>query len=173
MSTLGADARGDAPSSCQTRVSLVTSRYRSPESHPCKIAEARDSAAMPSGPRGETGATLDPQAKRAYRGRLEELQEELQEAEGWGDAERVARARGEMEFLARELAGAIGLGGRDRGAPSDAERARVNVTKAIKAALARIGEHSPELGHHLVSTIRTGTFCSYVPDPRVPAAWQL
>lgn len=118
-------------------------------------------------------AILDPQAKDAYRRRLEELQEELTEAEGWADAERAARAREEMEFLARELAGAVGLGGRDRRAPSDAERARVNVTKAIKSALGRIGEHSSALGHHLASTIRTGTFCSYVPDPRVPTAWQL
>jgi len=122
---------------------------------------------------GETGPILDPQAKRAYRARLEELQEELREAEGFADAERAARAREEMEFLARELAGAVGLGGRDRRAPSDAERARVNVTKSIKAAQQRIGEHSPALGRHLASTIRTGTFCSYVPDPRVPPAWQL
>lgn len=122
---------------------------------------------------GETGPILDPQAKDAYRGRLEELQEELTEAEGSADQERAARAREEMEFLASELAGAVGLGGRDRRAPSDAERARVNVTKAIKSALGRVDEHSPALGHHLASTIRTGTFCSYVPDPRVPTAWQL
>jgi hypothetical protein len=121
---------------------------------------------------GHAGEILDPQAKEAYRRRLEELQDELQSAEGWGDSERAARARREMDFLARELAAAVGLGGRDRRAPSDAERARVNVTKAIKAAMARIGEHSPALAHHLASTIRTGTFCSYHPDPRLPATWQ-
>ena len=78
-----------------------------------------------------------------------------------------------MDFLARELAAAVGLGGRSRRTPSDAERARVNVTKAIKAALARIGEESPDLGRHLATTIRTGTFCSYGPDPRVPMTWQV
>jgi hypothetical protein len=118
---------------------------------------------------GETGEILDPQAKAAYRRRLEELQDELEEA----DPERAARARDEMDFLAHELAGAVGLAGRDRRAPSEVERARVNVTKAIKAALARIGEHSPALARHLASTIRTGTFCSYVPDPRLPATWKL
>jgi len=122
---------------------------------------------------GKTGEILDPQAKDAYRRRLEELQDELKEAEGWADSERAARAREEMEFLARELAGAVGLGGRDRRAPSDVERARVNVTKAIKAAEARIGEHSPALARHLAITIRTGTFCSYIPDPRFPPTWQL
>ncbi len=122
---------------------------------------------------GRTENILDPQAKEAYRRRLEEIQVELEEAEGWGDSERAARARREKDFLARELGAAIGLGGRDRRARSDVERARVNVTKAIKAAMARIGEHSPALAHHLASTIRTGTFCSYVPDPRLPATWQL
>jgi tetratricopeptide (TPR) repeat protein len=122
---------------------------------------------------GRTGEILDTKAKEAYRRRLEELQDELEESERWGDPERAAREREEMDFLARELAAAVGLGGRDRRAPSDAERARVNVTKAIKTAMARIGKHSPALAHHLASTIRTGTFCSYVPDPRLPAIWQL
>jgi hypothetical protein len=122
---------------------------------------------------GRTGEILDPKAKEAYRRRLEELQDELEEAEGGGDRERIARARGELDFVARELASAVGLGGRDRRAPSDVERARVNVTKAIKAAMARIGKHSPALAQHLASTIRTGTFCSYVPDPRLPANWRL
>ena len=116
---------------------------------------------------------LDDEAKAAYRQRLGELQVELDEAETWADGERAARAREEMEALAHELAGAVGLGGRDRRAPSDAERARVNVTKVIRSAIGRIGEHSPALERHLEATIRTGTFCSYVPDPRVLATWQI
>jgi hypothetical protein len=28
------------------------------------------------------------------------------------------------------------------------------------------------LGRHLAATIRTGRYCSYTPDPRVPIAWQ-
>jgi tetratricopeptide (TPR) repeat protein len=133
--------------------------------------ERRERELRPSS--GRTGEILDHKAKEAYRRRIEELQDELEEAEGWGDFERAARARGEMDFLARELAAAVGLGGRGRRASSDAERARVNVTKAIKASMARIGKHSPALAHHLASTIRTGTFCSYLPDPRLPAVWQL
>ena len=116
---------------------------------------------------------LDSDARAAYRERLRELQVELDESEGWDDAERATRARAEMDVLAHELAGALGLGGRNRRAPSDAERARVNVTKAIRSAISRIGKHSPTLERHLEATIRTGTFCSYVPDPRVPANWQL
>jgi tetratricopeptide (TPR) repeat protein len=122
---------------------------------------------------GQTQPALDARSKAAYRGRLEELRDDQEEAERGGDLERAARAREESNFLARELAAAVGLGGRDRRAPSDAERARVNVTKAIKSAIARIGEQSPALGNHLARTVRTGTFCSYVPDPRLPATWRL
>lgn len=122
---------------------------------------------------GRGDELLDVEATSAYRRRLEELQDELEEAERRSDSERAARAGSEMEFLTRELARAVGLGGKGRRAPSDAERARVNVTKAIRASVARIDAHSRSLGRHLASTIRTGTFCSYSPDPRAPAAWRL
>jgi non-specific serine/threonine protein kinase len=120
-----------------------------------------------------TGPALDIKAKEAYRNRLRDLEEELQEAEAWRDPERAARARYEIDFLTRELAGAVGLGGRDRTTGSDAERARVNVTRSVKAALARIRQLSPALGAHLDRTVRTGNFCSYNPDPRLPVSWQL
>jgi len=122
---------------------------------------------------GDAGPVLDPQAKAQYRARLNELEEELREAEQWNDPERAARAKEERELLAHELASAVGLGGRDRKAGSDAERARINVTRAIKAVLDRITENSPPLAKHFEATLHTGTFCSYVPDPRSPLRWEL
>ncbi len=122
---------------------------------------------------GDAGEILDPQAKEAYRRRLADLDEEAENARTMGDPERAARADEEREAIIGQLAGAVGLGGRDRRAGSASERARAAVTRAIRAALARIAQHDSELGHHLASTIRTGTFCSYVPDPRAPADWQL
>jgi len=118
-----------------------------------------------------TGPILDQQAKTAYRARLCELEEELAEATAWADPVRAARARHEMQFLAGELAAAVGLGGRDRQAGSAAERARVNITRALRTALARIRACSPALADHLDATIHTGTFCSYTPDPRIPVTW--
>jgi hypothetical protein len=120
---------------------------------------------------GDAGAALDQQAKAEYRQRLADLGSELAEAEEWNDPERAARVREERDFLARELGAAVGLGGRDRPQASNAERARVNVTRAIRAALDRIAEHSPELGRHLARTVRTGTFCTYQPDPLNPVSW--
>jgi hypothetical protein len=122
---------------------------------------------------GDAGPVLDAEAKAAYRLRLEELREEIEEAESFNDPERAARAREEMDFLAHELTGAVGLGGRDRKAASNAERARVAVTKAVRATLKRIDEIDPDVGQELAATIRTGTFCSYEPDRRRPVVWQV
>jgi hypothetical protein len=47
----------------------------------------------------------------------------------------------------------------------------VSVTRAIRQAMTRIREHDRGLGEHLDHAIRTGTYCAYVPDPRVPSAW--
>ena len=73
---------------------------------------------------------------------------------------------------ARPLSRAVGLGGRERRAGSHAERSRVNVTRAISLALAKIDESHPALGEHFARTIKTGTFCSYAPDPRAPIEWE-
>ena len=127
---------------------------------------------LTSSPPGDTGELLDARAKAEYRRRLAELEAELDEARAFSDPERAARAEEEHDFLVQELAAAIGLGGRDRRAGSAGERARVSVTRAIRSALARIREHSSTLGGHLESTIRTGTFCSYSPDPRSPIHWR-
>jgi predicted ATPase len=122
---------------------------------------------------GDAGEILDLEAKEAYRQRLTDLREELAEAEEWNDSARAERVRADTEALTRALAEAVGLGGRDRRAASVAERARLNVSRAIRSAMARIADNHPELGRHLEATIRTGTFCSYIPDTRTPPTWQL
>ena len=122
---------------------------------------------------GDAGQMLDARAKAAYRRRLAEIDEDISEARAAGDAARDAQANAERDFLLRELSRAVGLRGRDRHAGSASERARVSVTRAIRFAMGRIREHSPQLGEHLDRTARTGTSCAYLPDPRVPVAWRL
>ena len=119
------------------------------------------------------GSALDGAAKAAYRRRLEDLREEVEEAVQWRDPERAARAREEIDFIATELAAAVGLGGRDRPQASDAERARVNVTRAIKTAVRRLGAQDAELGAELRATVHTGLFCRHEPDPRRPVHWEV
>jgi len=141
----------------QTLAALVESPAR--EFHVLELMNAG------AGPRdaGDAGELLDRRAIDAYRRRVEALEDAIEEAESFGDVERAARAREEREQIASEVARAVGLGGRQRRAGSAAERARTAIQRRIKDAIQRIGEHCPELEHHLEASIRTGTFCSYRP----------
>ncbi len=121
---------------------------------------------------GDAGAMLDERAKTAYRRRLGEIEDDIEQARALEDAVREAQADAERDFLVRELARAVGLGGRDRRATSASERARSGVTRAVRQGIARIGEHNPQLGEHLDQAVRTGTYCAYVP-PGAQAAWAL
>ena len=121
---------------------------------------------------GDAGEMLDEQAKAAYRRRLSELREELEEAKELGRAERAEQVEQEIDALTRELSRAVGLGGRSRRAASASERARQTITKAIKSVLERIVQSDAALGDIFSRCIKTGTFCSYQPDPDFPIAWE-
>jgi uncharacterized membrane protein len=87
--------------------------------------EKLEKAGIHMGGLGDAGEMLDEQSKSAYRGRLSDLREQLEEAQEQGDVERAERqAEQEIEALTRELARAVGLGGRNRRAMSASERAR-------------------------------------------------
>jgi hypothetical protein len=122
---------------------------------------------------GDAGEALDASAKAAYRRRLEELREEIEEAERWNDPERAERASAELEFVSSELSRAVGLGGRDRRAASSAERARVSVTRAIRSAIAAVEPQHPELAAHLAAAVRTGTHCRYAPEAGAEVSWRV
>ena len=134
---------------------------------------ARESDGGPRPVDDDLGPGLDQQARDAYRRRLREIDDDVEEARALGDDGRVALAQADREYLVRELARAFGLAGRHRPVSATSERARASTTRSLRYALARIGEHHPELGSHLGRTIRTGTYCAYLPDPQVPTCWQL
>jgi hypothetical protein len=120
----------------------------------------------------DAGEILDPQARAAYRQRLEDVRAELEAARESNDSDLTDRLQQEVAFLTRELSQAIGLGGRVRKASAPAERARINVTKAIKGVINKIGKRHPALGRHLAQTIRTGMYSSYTPDPHMLTSWR-
>ncbi len=122
---------------------------------------------------GDAGCHLDEQAREAYRRRLREIDEDIEDATAAGDLGRIALAQDDREFLVNELSRAVGLGGRPRLALSTSERARTSVTRSIRYAVARIGEHHPGLAEHLQLALSTGTYCVYQPDPRLPAHWEV
>src|ERR1700719_4389589 len=135
-------------------------------------AEDLEKAGSHIGSLGDAGEMLDDQAKSAYRRRLSDLREELEEAKGAGNVERAEQAEEELDALTRELSRAVGLGGRNRRAVSASERARQSISKTIRAVLDRIAQSDAALGDILSRGIRTGTFCFYQPDPDFPIAWE-
>jgi hypothetical protein len=123
------------------------------------------------GVQGGTGPALDSTAKGEYRAKIAELEEQLARAQARRDSEAIERIGKELEFLIGELSRATGLGGRDRESGSHAERARINVTRAIRMALRKIASYDPRLGAELMRDVRTGAFCVYAPDPLRPLSW--
>jgi non-specific serine/threonine protein kinase len=126
-----------------------------------------------AGPPDDAGPVLDARAKTTYRQRLTDLAEDLIEAENFADRVRAERLRVEIDALTEQLAGAVGLGGHDRRAAAVTERARSAVTKAIKSTITRIAVGHPSLGGHLRTAVRTGTYCTYQPDPTATLDWHV
>jgi tetratricopeptide (TPR) repeat protein len=113
---------------------------------------------------GDAGEVLDGQARTAYRHRVEALRGDIEEALAADRLDAAEAMQGELDQLIGQLAQAFGLGGRSRVAASAAERARLNVTRALRAALGRLAEALPEAGATLDRRVRTGVYCVYEPD---------
>ena len=114
---------------------------------------------------------LDPNARRAYRNRIEELQQELEQAEADNDPGRAESAQTELDQIIEELSRATGFAGRTRKLGNPAERARAAVTWRIRSAIKKIKAAHPRLGQHLSNSIRTGNFCVY--SPEIATLWDL
>jgi tetratricopeptide (TPR) repeat protein len=120
----------------------------------------------------DTGPLLDATARNTYRHRIRELDDQLAAADRTGDSIAAQKAYRERQALIGELRRATGLAGRPRRATADAERARVNVTRTLRATIDRITIAAPIAGAHLTSSIRTGTMCRYQPAPGGPDRWR-
>jgi hypothetical protein len=114
--------------------------------------------------RGGGEPVIDETARAAYRRRLAELEQDLEEADAMGDDATADRARAEHDALVEQLASAYGVGGRVRRTPDHAERARKAVSRRLQTTLRRIDSVHPALGRHLRASLRTGVFCSYQPE---------
>ena len=140
------------------------------EFHAVELVQSGQEAA--GSERGNAGiVVLDEAAKRAYRRRLVDIDDDIADAEATNDLGRVELARRDREYLVAELRRAVGLLGRDRTVLDDGERARVSVTRSIRYSLARLAEVSPAVSAHLQQHVHTGTFCSYQPDALQPVTW--
>jgi tetratricopeptide (TPR) repeat protein len=114
---------------------------------------------------------LDAQARDAYRRRLAEVEDDLEDARRCNDPARAELAEHDRGYLVAELARAVGLGGRLTAVGSDAERARTAVARTLRYAIDHLSERHSTLAAHLDNCVRTGTYCSYRPDPLVRVEW--
>jgi hypothetical protein len=92
----------------------------------------------------------------------------VRDTKGLGYLVRLLREPG-RELAARDLAGVE----EGRASAPEAERARVNVTRAIGGVVRKVTAACPQLGRHLEGAVRTGAVCAYIPDPTVPIRWEI
>ena len=113
---------------------------------------------------GDSGPLLDAHAKSAYRRRLAEIEEDLDEARLTRDDGRAAQAEAERDFLIRELSRAVGLEGvtdgpaPHRNAPESASPARSATPSAGSVSTTRHWESTstePSAQGPTASTCRT------------------
>jgi tetratricopeptide (TPR) repeat protein len=120
---------------------------------------------------GDAGAVLDAQARLAYRHRIEHLRADADDALASGQLETAEACQTELDQLVSQLASAYGLGGRDRRTASAAERARLNVTRALRSAISKLIETVPDAGAVLDRRVRTGLYCVYAPADDDEVRW--
>ncbi|WP_106322757.1 hypothetical protein [Actinoplanes italicus] len=116
---------------------------------------------------------LDATARATYRARLAELAGQMDAADRAGDVERAKELAVERQALVAEVRRAAGLAGRTRRHNAEAERARVNATRAVRAVLARLESLTPVAAAHLRASLRTGGYFRYEPADGGPARWQV
>ncbi|MET0496298.1 MAG: hypothetical protein ABW000_24490 [Actinoplanes sp.] len=121
----------------------------------------------------EAEPVLDEAARSAYRARLAELEEQLAAADRAGDPDRGAAAQSERNALVAELKRTAGLGARPRTVSDEAERARVNATRALRAVVERLRTPAPLVAAHLDAALHTGRMFRYQPEPGGPPRWHL
>ena len=119
---------------------------------------------------GHVGPVIDEQAKRQYRARLQQIEEEMEDAGFLHDDARLATLTQEKEVLQREIFAAVGTQGKIRMAANGAEKASDAVSKAIRRATDLIGAEHPRLARHLRDAIKRGYTLSY--EPESPVVWQ-
>jgi len=90
---------------------------------------------------------------------------ELAAAVQLGAIEEIAEQPGAFRFSHALL-------GHSHKAGFDAERARLNVTRAVRKVVRKIEAGCPVLGRHLDRAVQTGLFCAYQPDPTFPIEWE-
>lgn len=141
------------------------------EFHVLDLVATEAGTLRPSGVGAEGLPILDQTARAAYKRRLADIEEDIDEASRLNDQGRREQAEAEREYLINELRRAVGIGARTRRTGEAAERARTAVARTLRYALAELAAQSPPLAAHFRASLRTGTYCCYAPDPLAAVIW--
>ena len=124
---------------------------------------------MGSGLEAMAEPIFDEKAKRSYQKKILELQEEIRWSETNNDLQRSTYLHEEYEQIVSHLTSSLGLKGKVRKSHDNIDKTRSAVTWRIRNAIQKIEKAHPVLGKHLSASVRTGIFCSYVPEK--PVKW--
>jgi hypothetical protein len=116
---------------------------------------------------------LDDAARDAYRRRLADVDEDIEEATREHDLGRLAKAEADREYLVNELKRAVGIGARQRHTGDPSERARTAVARTLRYTLDELARRHAGVADHVRASVRTGTYCSYDPDQLATVTWSL
>ncbi len=117
---------------------------------------------------GSSGQVVTPGGLAELRHQYESLNEDLEEAELANDEGRARKLQEELVVLADHVRRAVGKDGTPRKV-SDAERARVAVSKALTRARKVLAKQHPALLKHITRTIHIGHVLCY--QPEAPIKW--
>jgi tetratricopeptide (TPR) repeat protein len=115
---------------------------------------------------------IDDAARRQLVETIRRLHDRIDDANLDGDWSRADALRDEVDRITEHAESALWRG-RSRAFPDAHERGRPAVQKAIRRVIAQITEQSPELGHALSASIKTGSQCVYIPTAGLPDRWSI
>jgi hypothetical protein len=112
---------------------------------------------------------VDAKALAQYRAQLECLQDQLMIAEATGNSERAGELTVQIEALKCQISCAQSRGGIRRRLGDQGNRLRNRVCYTLRSSLQKIIGQAPELGEHLLASIKLGFECGYF--PATPVHW--
>ena len=124
---------------------------------------------MGSGLEAIAEPVFDEKARRSYQKKIHELQEEIRWSENNNDLQRSINLHAEYDQIVDHLTSSLGLKGKIRTSHDNLDKTRSAVTWRIRNAIQKIEKVHPMLGKHLAAAVKTGIFCSYVPEK--PVKW--
>jgi hypothetical protein len=106
---------------------------------------------------------IDKGARQSIRLGIENIQGKL-ESENFASPDEKVMLQDELNILTKYISAATRLDGRDRCDNSSVDKARKNISGCIRRAITKISKYNEPLYFHLKSSIKTGIYCSYIPD---------